>query len=61
MSKPEKKTISQDEVQKALQRFQKEGGLITQLPDQIVPPRTRVGGKFAAYESVTDTGESARS
>ena len=46
--------------QKALQRFKKRGGLITQLPDQVVPPRNRVGGKFAVYESVTDTGESAR-
>lgn len=62
MAKDSKNQISHDDVQRALKRFQEQGGLITQLPDQVVPPRNRVGGKFAVYEPVTDSGgEGARS
>ena len=60
MAKQEKKVISRDEVQQALKRFKGAGGLITQLPAQIVPPRNRVGGKWGVYEIVTDTGEGVR-
>lgn len=50
-SRKNKPTITQDEVQKALLRFKKEGGLIKKLPDQIAPANTFVGGKWAMYES----------
>jgi len=46
--------ISQEEVQKALQKFQKEGGLINKLPDQIAPRSTMVGGRFSMYETVSE-------
>ena len=49
-----RKGISRDEIQRALNKFKKGGGLITQLPDQVAPRRNQVGGKWAAYETVSD-------
>jgi hypothetical protein len=53
MKKSNKKPgLMHADVAKAIQKFQKHGGLIKRLPDQVVPKGVMVGGKFAVYESV---------
>ena len=53
MKKSNKKpSLVHADVAKAIQKFQKQGGLIKRLPDQVVPKGVMVGGKFAVYESV---------
>ncbi len=49
--------ISEEEIQKALQKFQKEGGLINKLPDEVIRRSPYVGGKFAMYEAVIERPE----
>ncbi len=50
-----RKSISEEEIQKALRKFLREGGLIKHLPDEVVPANTMVGSKWGMYELVTDT------
>ena len=38
-----KKLITEEDVQKALHKFEKDGGLIKHLPDQVNPRNTLVG------------------
>ena len=45
-----RRMLSHDAIQRALQRFQKHGGLIQKLPDERAPSGTLVGAKFAAFE-----------
>jgi len=53
MRKSNKKPqVAHANIAKAIQKFQKEGGLIRKLPDQVVPKGVMVGGKFAVYEPV---------
>ena len=47
--------ITEEEIQKALNKFQDSGGLIKRLPEQIVPQRALVGAKYGVYEYVEDT------
>jgi len=54
MKKQPKVVISHQEIAKALQKFQAEGGLIKRLPDQITPKGGLVGGKWAQFEAVLD-------
>ena len=62
MRKSNKKpTLSHADVQKALQKFKQQGGLIKRLPDQVVLKGALVGGKFGVYESVFDSGTGAGS
>ena len=49
-----KSEISQEEIQKALKKFQNQGGLISKLPDQIAPRSNMVGGRWAMYETVSE-------
>lgn len=49
--------ITQEEIQRALNKFRASGGLITKLPDQIVLPRTNIGSKYGVYEPVTEVAE----
>ncbi len=49
------KVITEEDVQKALQKFVKEGGLIKKLPDEVVSKNVLVGAKFAIYEQVGDS------
>lgn len=60
MKKSTKKPmLSHADVAKAIQKFKEQGGLIKRLPDQIVLKGGMIGGKFAVYESVFDTGGGA--
>lgn len=54
--KGKKTAISHADIAKAIKKFQKQGGLIKRLPDQVVPRGVLVGGKFAMYESIFDAG-----
>ncbi len=54
-----KKTITEEEVQQALNKFVKDGGLIKQLPDQVTPINTLVGARWGVYEIVSDTASSS--
>ena len=51
--------ITEVEIQQALKKFQERGGLIKQLPDEIVPRHTLVGAKYAVYENVSDEAAGA--
>ena len=52
-----KKTIAitEEDVQKALQKFLNNGGLIKHLPDEITPRNILVGAKFGMFEPVIET------
>lgn len=53
MKKPNKKNnppVTADDVKEALQKFKEQGGLINQLPDEIIPRNQVVGSKFSQYE-----------
>ncbi len=47
--------ISHDEVQRALSKFQKKGGLITRVPSEGNPRRRLVGSKYASFEAVFES------
>ncbi len=49
-----KKTITEEEIQQALGKFLREGGLIKHLPDEVVTPNLMVGGKWGIYEPVLE-------
>ena len=53
-----KKLITEEDVQKALSKFEKDGGLIKQLPDQVTPRNTLVGARWGVYEVVSGTASS---
>ena len=48
--KKNQKSISDQEIQKALKKFKEKGGLIRKLPSEIVPRSALVGAKFGIYE-----------
>jgi hypothetical protein len=50
--KNKKPTVNHTDITKAIQKFQKQGGLIKRLPDQVVPKGMLVGGKFAMFETI---------
>jgi hypothetical protein len=50
--KNNKPVITEAEIQQALQKFQKRGGLIKKLPDEVVPTHNMVGARWAVYETV---------
>jgi hypothetical protein len=54
--KGKKTAISHADIAKAIKKFQKQGGLIKRLPDQVVPKGVLVGGKFGMYESIFEPG-----
>lgn len=56
--KKKKILISEEDVQRALNKFINGGGLIKQLPDQIAPRNTLVGARWGAYEVVSATATS---
>jgi len=47
--------ITESDIQKAIGKFLREGGLIKHLPDEIVPSHTLVGQKWGMYETVLDS------
>ena len=49
-----KSAVSEEEIQQALAKFLRRGGLINQLPDQFVPRNLMVGGKWGMYEPVME-------
>ena len=51
--------ITEYDVQNAINKFLREGGLIKHLPDEIVPPNVMVGQKWGMYESVMDSSISS--
>ena len=57
--KGKKKTITEEQVQAALNKFLHAGGLIRRLPDQVVPRNTLVGARWGMYEIVSDTSVSS--
>lgn len=57
--KKDKKGVSAEEVQQALKIFQKTGGLIRKLPDQVATRSSMVGSKWGMFEQVIDQGVSA--
>ena len=48
-----KKQITQADIQAALEKFKRTGGLIRRLPAQVVPARTIASGK-GIYENVEE-------
>ena len=50
----DKKSITEAEVQNALQKFIRGGGLINHLPDEVAPRNLMVGGKWGIYEPVME-------
>ena len=50
--KTSKVIITESEVQEALRKFKKSGGLIRKLPSEISPRNFVVGGKYSAFEYV---------
>ena len=48
------KGISEEELNRAVNKFIKEGGIIKKLPDQKAVAQNRVGGKWATTEWSTD-------
>ena len=53
------KPISHEEVQRAIEKFSAQGGLIKHLPDQVAPSRNLVGSKWAEFEIIGGTGSEA--
>ncbi|MDH4121671.1 MAG: hypothetical protein OEV94_08215 [Deltaproteobacteria bacterium] len=51
--------VSHDDIQKALRKFQANGGLIQKLPPQVVIRHSLVGGKWGMFESISEGGETA--
>ena len=50
-----KAPITDEEIQQALRKFLKEGGLIKNLPDEVVPRNLMVGAKWGMFEPVLET------
>ena len=48
--KAKNKGVSQEELQRAVNKFVKQGGIITKLPDQKSVAQNKVGGKYATTE-----------
>lgn len=46
--------ITSADIQQALKKFQKKGGLIKRLPDEDTPPRRLVGFRYGTYELVSE-------
>ena len=47
--------VSHEEVQRAIKKFQENGGLITQVPTEGNPRRRLVGSKYASFEAVFES------
>ena len=45
-----KTPITHDDLQRAIRKFVKNGGMIHKLPPQVAPSRLPVGGQWAAFE-----------
>ena len=52
--KHDKKTITEDQIRRALEVFAKRGGLIRTLPPQAVPDRKLVGAQHGVYENLIE-------
>jgi hypothetical protein len=52
--KHSKKTITEDQIRQALEKFAKRGGLVRTLPPQVAPERRMVGAQHALYENLFD-------
>ena len=50
--KHNKKTITEDQIRRALGKFASRGGLIRTLPSQVAPERRLVGARHAAFEGL---------
>ncbi len=46
----ESEKITEEEVKEAIKRFEENGGLIRQLPEEPTPRLNLVGKKYAVYE-----------
>ena len=51
--------ITEADIKKALEKFIREGGLITKLPDNKTPRFLIVGSEFGMYENPADPGAAA--
>ena len=51
--KTTKKEVTHEEIRKALEKFNKAGGLIKKLPDEYAPSRVIASGK-GIYENVEE-------
>ena len=49
-------SITDQEIQQALKKFHDQGGLIKKLPDEVVPSHNMVGGRWAQYEAIQESG-----
>ena len=50
-----KSIVTEEEIQQALDKFKKRGGLIKKLPAEVTPRNTLVGAKWGMYEPILDT------
>jgi hypothetical protein len=49
-----RKTITHEDIQRALRAFRKQGRVITRLPDEITLPAVTVGARWNAFETDAD-------
>lgn len=47
-------TITEQDIQRALRKFEQQGRLIRRLPEQATPRRRPVGARYGAYEDPAD-------
>ena len=52
--KNERKIITEAQIRRALEKFEKRGGLIRRLSPQVAPERRLVGSQHAVYESLIE-------
>jgi hypothetical protein len=52
-SKPKAATVSHEELQEAIRKFQKNGGMIQKLPDQVTLGHHAVGSALGTVDSST--------
>ena len=52
--KHDKKTITADQIRRALETFAKRGGLIRTLPPEVAPERRLVGAQHAVFENLLE-------
>ena len=53
-----KRSITEEDIHRALKKFVNDGGLIKQLPDQVAPRNNLVGARWGVYEIVSATASS---
>ncbi|HKI98929.1 MAG TPA: hypothetical protein VKB51_10685 [bacterium] len=59
--KKNKAVVTEQDIQQALEKFKKQGGLVKRLPDEVVPAHNLVGAKWSMYETIQEGGNASTS